>query len=82
MSVDSLGVLEALRCFPERLAAAHDGVVAVHRRQHVVFVADVGMHEVEPSIVEHVTNARQIAGVGQPVVDGDVVIGVAEHVAR
>ena len=33
MSVDSLGVLESLRCFPERLATAHEE--AAHVLSHL-----------------------------------------------
>ena len=46
-----------------------DGVVAVHRRQHVVLVADVGVHEAAASVVEHVADALEVAGVGERVVD-------------
>ena len=59
----------------------HHRVVAVHRRAHRVTVADVALHEREPGVVLEVGEVLEVAGVGQRVEDGDLVVAGREHVA-
>ena len=59
----------------------HDRVVTVHRGRDGVAVADVALHEGEARVVVDVAQGRQVAGVGERVEDGDLVVGGREHVA-
>ena len=56
-----------------------DGVVAGHVLEGGVLVADVGLHEPAPAIVDQVAEVLDVAGVGQLVVDGDLVVAVGQH---
>ena len=49
---------------------------------HRVLIADVGVNESAPTIVEHIFDVREIAGVGELVEHGDLVVGVGQHPAH
>ena len=59
----------------------HHGVVAGQRLRQGRQVADVGVHEAVagPGPLLHVRQRGQVAGVGQRVVHGDLVVGAREH---
>jgi hypothetical protein len=60
----------------------HDRIVTFHRIADGGAVADVTLDERKPWIVLEIAQTREVAGVGQCVVDGDMVVTVGEHVAR
>ena len=60
----------------------HDRVVPAHRVLEVLGVADVALHELVARVVVDVAQRREVAGVGERVVDGDRVVGGGQHVAH
>jgi hypothetical protein len=59
----------------------HDLLVAVHRVAHGVAVADVALDEAEAGVALEIGERREVAGVGQRVEHGDVVVGGVEDMA-
>ena len=60
----------------------HDRVVAAHRVLERLGIADVALHELVARVVVDVAQRREVAGVGERVVDGHRVVGVREHVTH
>ena len=57
----------------------HDDVVAFHGSGHRITVADVALHERVAGVGLEVVQGRLVAGVGQRVVDRDLVVAGREH---
>ncbi len=62
-----------------------DRVVARHVLHDGVVVADVALDEATPAVVEHIADVVEVAGVGELVEHGDLVVAVGQqptHVVR